>query len=77
MRKFALIKVGEENIEKYVSFAITYGIELVSSWKSDELFNHSHYMYISLTGSSGITQEEKERLLKEQNFIAIKKIAQC
>lgn len=63
--KVYLLKINPNQLSKLVSFLTVYSIITVLTFSEENLFDKIVFTFITDKGSGGVTQEEKERLIKE------------
>lgn len=70
--KIYLLRVSETDFLKLCKYLVLYHIQTVTSWRTENvLFNNSHFLVVTDRGSGGITTEEKERLIVENQIATI------
>lgn len=52
-------------LEAFLKFAALYYIEILFTYSEAEFFSTNYFIYLTDRGSNGISQEEKQRLIKE------------
>jgi len=70
------MKFSKNRLNKFAAFCCTYAINVLFSWQDETLFESNHFIYINDAPGSGITSEEKERLIKENYIDNVKEITE-
>ena len=57
--------MNKNRLSEFVQFCSLYSINVLASWSEESLFDTTHFVYVNDAHGSGITTEEKARLLNE------------
>jgi hypothetical protein len=63
--KLYLVKLSKNRLNNFANFCSLYSINILFSWSDETLFETNFFIYINDAPGSGITTEEKARLINE------------
>ena len=63
--KLYLVKLSKNRLNDFAVFCSLYAINVLFSWNDETLFDNHFFIYVNDASGSGITSEEKARLILE------------
>lgn len=70
--KLYLMKFSKNRLNEFAVFCSLYAINILFAWHDETLFETNFFIYINDAPGSGITSEEKARLISEHYSQSIK-----